>query len=84
MNFWETAEFSKLLQQPVSASSICEARQKMPETVFTLINQKILMMREASNPLPLWRNHRVFGVDGSKLNLPHELLNAGYKAPNRQ
>lgn len=28
---WETAEFSKLQEQPVSASSICEARQKMPE-----------------------------------------------------
>ena len=31
---WETAEFSNLQQQPVSASSICEARQKMPETIF--------------------------------------------------
>lgn len=81
---WETSEFSQLQQQPVSASSICEARQKMPETIFTLINQKILMIREASNPLPLWRNHRVFGVDGSKINLPHELHDAGYKAPNRQ
>ena len=81
---WETAEFSGLQQQPVSASSICEARQKMPETIFTLINQKVLSMREESNPLPLWRNHRVFGVDGSKINVPHELLDAGYKAPNKQ
>ena len=81
---WETAEFSGLQQQPVSASSICEARQKMPETIFTLINQKVLSMREESNPVPLWRNHRVFGVDGSKINVPHELLGAGYKAPNKQ
>ena len=81
---WETAEFSELQQHPVSASSICEARQKMPETIFTLINQKVLAMREESNPLPLWRNHRVFGVDGSKINVPHELLDAGYKAPNKQ
>lgn len=80
---WETAEFSELQQQPVSASSICEARQKMPEAIFTLINQKVLEMREISDPLPLWRNHRVFGVDGSKINVPHELLDAGYKAPNK-
>ncbi len=81
---WETAEFSELQKQPVSASSICEARQKMPENIFTLINQKVLAMREESDSLPLWRNHRVFGVDGSKINVPHELLDAGYKAPNKQ
>lgn len=42
-----------LQQQPVSASSICEARQKMPETIFTLINQKLLSIREESEPLQL-------------------------------
>ncbi|MBA2650277.1 MAG: IS4 family transposase [Legionella sp.] len=81
---WETEEFSRIQQQPVSSSSICEARQKMPEALFIQINQRILAMREDSNPLPLWRGHRVFGVDGSKINVPHELLNAGYKAPNKQ
>jgi hypothetical protein len=40
---WETSEFSGLHEQPVSASSICEARQKMPETIFTLINHKVLV-----------------------------------------
>lgn len=80
---WETAEISRLQQYPVSASSLCEARQKMPETIFTLLNQKILELREKSHPLPLWRGHRVFGVDGSKINVPHELLTAAYTAPNR-
>ena len=56
---WETTEFSELQQQPVSASSICEARQKMPETIFTLINQKLLSIREVSDPLPLWRNKKL-------------------------
>jgi hypothetical protein len=81
---WETAEFSGLQQQPVAASSIHEARQKMPETIFTLINLKILFLREESNPLLLWRNHSVFGIDGSKINVPHKLIGAGYKAPNKQ
>jgi hypothetical protein len=80
---WETEEISKLQQNPVSASSLCEARQKMPEMIFSQLNQKILELREESHPLPLWRKHRVFGVDGSKINVPHELLTAGYTAPNR-
>ena len=40
-------------------------------------------MREESDPLALWCGCRVFGVDGSKINVPHEMLTAGYKAPNR-
>jgi hypothetical protein len=80
---WETEEISKLQQQPVSASSVSEARQKMPETIFTLLNQKILELREKSSSLPLWKEHRVFGVDGSEINVPHELLTDGYTAPNR-
>jgi len=42
----------------------------MPATIFTTLNQQILAIRETSNPLPLWLGHRVFGVDGSKINLP--------------
>jgi hypothetical protein len=40
-------------------------------------------MREERNSLPLWRGHHVFGVDGSKVNVPRALVNAGYKAPNK-
>lgn len=80
---WETAEIANLQQQPVAASSLCEARQKMPATIFTQLNQQVLAIREKSDPLPLWRGHRVFGVDGSKINVPHELLSVGYKAPNK-
>ena len=29
----------------------------------------------------LWKGHRLFAVDGSKLNLPRPLLQAGYKLP---
>jgi len=52
---WETAEISKFQHpRPVSASSLCEARQKMPETIFLELNKKILEMREKSHPLPAW------------------------------
>ena len=79
---WETAEIAGLQQQPVSASSVCEARQKIPATIFTQINKQVLAKRSESDPLPLWRGHRVFSVDGSKINVPRELLFTGYKAPH--
>jgi hypothetical protein len=80
---WEKNEIASLQQNPVSASSICEARQKMPETIFITLSQQILKLREQIDPLPLWHGHRVFGVDGSKINVPRELLTSGYLAPNK-
>ena len=79
---WENEEFSKLQATPFSASSICEARQKMPATIFNVLNQRMLSKFETIFDLPLWHGHRIFGVDGSKINLPRELINYGYKAPN--
>ena len=79
---WESPEISAFQNTPVAASSLCEARQKMPEEIFLELNRAVLAAREAAVPLPLWCGLRVFGVDGSKLNLPHELLSEGYRAPN--
>ena len=36
----------------------------------------------ADNPRWLWRGHRAFAVDGSKLNLPRPLLHNGYRTPS--
>lgn len=80
---WESPEISVDQDRPVAASSICEARQKLPATIFTVLNRSILFEREQSNALPLWCGHRVFAVDGSKINVPHELLSQGYRAPNK-
>lgn len=80
---WGQEEFFELQQAPVSASSLCEARQKMPEEIFSKINKEILVLREKNCPLPLWNGHRVFGIDGSKVNVPRELITAGYKAQNK-
>ena len=35
-----------------------------------------------ANIPPTWNGRRIFAVDGSKLNLPHELVHAGYKIQN--
>lgn len=69
--------------KPFAASSVCEARQKMPEEVFTRLNTEIInWLHDATQPVT-WNNHRVFAIDGSKLNLPPELANHGYKNINK-
>lgn len=80
---WERQELSQYQPSPVSSSSVCEARQKLPEEIFIELNEAILANREKAMLLQTWRGHRVFAADGSKLHLPHELLFAGYKAPNK-
>lgn len=80
---WENSRFSTLQQTPVSASSVCEARQKLPPDIFKQLNTLVLSSYAQEEPLPLWHGHRVFAVDGSKINLPHALIDFGYKAPNK-
>ena len=80
---WESCEMAHIQEKPFAASSMCEARQKLPETIFTQLNQAILSAREEQKALPSWEGHRVFSVDGSKINVPHELLSEGYTAPNK-
>jgi hypothetical protein len=80
---WESPEITLNQQQPISASSLCEARQKLPEEIFLKINEMILSIREKSKPLSRWCGHRVFAADGSRVNVPHELLDKGYKTRNK-
>jgi len=81
---WEQQALTHYQQRPLSSSSLCESRQKLPEEIFIEINKAILLKREETLSLSTWHGHRVFAVDGSKINLPHELLAMGYKAPNRE
>jgi len=82
-DLWEKPEMAAFQQTPVSASSLCEARQKLPEEVFIELNKAILSYKEKTVSPLLWCGHRIFAADGSKINLPHELLLVGYKAPNK-
>lgn len=65
----------------IAPSSFCAARQKLDETVFKCVNQKILAAYAGDAAASLWRGHRLFAVDGSKINLPRELLAYGYSTP---
>ena len=68
--------------RPVAASSICDARAKVRDQAFRDIHRAILARAPADNPRWLWRGHRAFAVDGSKLNLPRPLLHNGYRTPS--
>ena len=65
----------------IAPSSFCVARQKLDETVFKSANQKILAAYAADASSYLWLGHRLFATDGSKINLPRELLASGYSTP---
>jgi hypothetical protein len=65
----------------IAPSSFCAARQKLDETAFKSANQKILAAYAGDASGYLWLGHRLFAVDGSKINLPRELLACGYSTP---
>jgi hypothetical protein len=66
--------------KPVSASSMHEARQKVDESIFQLINDQLFKQAERRflTPEKLWFGRRLFAVDGSKINLPTELYSQGF------
>ncbi len=50
--------------------------------LFLSINTKIIHEYESDREDYRWKNHRLFAIDGSKINLPKELLNDGYQKPS--
>ena len=70
-------------KEPISASAFTEARKKLDETIFSVLNQRIIDAYDENDTEQYhWLHHRLFAVDGSKLNLPRELIAAGYKTPS--
>jgi hypothetical protein len=83
-DLWDNCEKLKLAlpqKSSIAPSSFCAARQKLDEAVFKCANQKILAAYAAGASRYLWLGHRLFAVDGSKINLPRELLACGYATP---
>lgn len=66
----------------ICASSFSKARPKLCESIFIRINERLLGVYEPeASDSELWHGRRIFAVDGSKLNLPRELLKVGYRLP---
>lgn len=68
----------------IASSSFCTARKKLDESVFKRINERVIEIYGTENQEDFWRwhGHRLFAVDGTKINLPRELLSCGYKVPS--
>jgi len=88
LDLWDNYELQNIKppqKKVFAASSVCEARQKFPEEIFIELNQRLLLEFESQEKLSLLlEKHRVFAVDGSRLNLPRDLINEGYKVCNKQ
>jgi hypothetical protein len=83
---WELTDTTLITlpqDKPFAASSVCEARQKLPEEIFIHLNKELLYQLNNHRKNTSWNGHRVFAIDGSKVTLPPELVNYGYKKVNR-
>ncbi|WP_222563093.1 hypothetical protein, partial [Candidatus Erwinia dacicola] len=65
--------------KPVSALSICEARMELSDDAIKTINRNIISVWKDKNHPKTGKEHQLFAVDGSKLNIPRGLLEDGYK-----
>lgn len=80
--FWDSCSNKGInlpQEKAVSASSFCEARQKVSEDIFKDLNKRLLKNWDEQRPLYRWLGHRVYVVDGSSVNIPRELVSAGFK-----
>jgi len=62
------------LDQLPTASAYCQARLKLKPELFVHLNEvtnrEFVELSQADGSLKRWHGHRVFGADGTKLNLP--------------
>jgi hypothetical protein len=72
-------------RRQASRSAICVARKKIGWGFFRKLATEIgMLIDQAYSDRHLWCGHRVYAVDGSKLNLPHELKRSKYKATHKR
>jgi hypothetical protein len=67
---------------PVSQSSFSDARSKLNPTIFKEIN--FAFVGDSFKDEHRLLGHRIFAVDGSKINLPRNLIDEGFAIPNPQ
>jgi len=85
-DFWNNCRKMKFplpQKKPICASAFTKARSKLDETIFKVLNKRIISAyEEETNKSYRLNNQRIFAVDGSKINLPRELIEQGYKTPS--
>ena len=76
-------KFTLPQKKPISASSFSDARKKLDENIFKILNQRIIEAYSHTNEHQhLWFGHNLYAVDGCKINLPRPLSKYDYKKPS--
>jgi len=86
-DLWDSCDRLKIAlpqKSSIAPSSFCAARKKLDESIFQCANRRILEAYAPQRKAFTWHGHRLFAVDGSKINLPRPLIAAGYKTPNAE
>ena len=85
-DFWNSCHKMKFplpQKRPISTSSFTEARTKLDEDIFKVLNERIIRAyEEESKDSYRLEGLRIFAVDGSKINLPRTLIEKGYRLPS--
>lgn len=68
--------------KPVAKSSFSDARLKLNPEIFKELNHALI--KDSTKAIHRWMGHRVYAVDGSKINLPRTLIDEGFALPNPQ
>jgi hypothetical protein len=71
-------------KKPIAPSTFGDARQKLDENIFKIINRRVIEEHDIAFSYEdlYFHGHRLYAVDGSKINLPHEMIAEGFKVPN--
>jgi hypothetical protein len=59
--------------KPVTQAAFGNARAKLDETIFKTLNTEVIRAYETDRDDFRWKNHKLFAVDGTKINLPKQL-----------
>ena len=84
-DLWDSCDRLKISlpqKSSIAPSSFCAARRKLDGSIFQCANQRILEAYAPERNRYTWNGHRLFAVDGSKINLPRALVKQGYRTPN--
>jgi hypothetical protein len=85
VELWEQCRLMNIplpQKKPVAPSAFSNARKKLDESIFKELNTQIIKTYESDQSDQHWKGHRLFAVDGTKLNLPRQLLNNPYTLPS--
>ena len=86
-DLWDSCDRLKISlpqKSSIAPSSFCAARKKLDESIFQCANQRILEAYAPERNRYTWNGHRLFVIDGSKINLPRSLVKLGYRTPNAE